>query len=404
MSRPYVAEDLTDVQRVWRECGWIESDEEAAILAPFLEEAIARVGEVNGTVESLTSGHSGVMRYRTTDVDAVLVTSVTTSWVGRKRGLARRLTADVLADAAGAGAIVAALGIFEHGFYDLLGFGTGPYEHVVSFDPSALTVPGGHRTPVRLGRDDHPEIADALRRRKRSHGGISIHGPQFVNAELGLLNPPFGLGYRDESGRLTHLVYGKAKGEEGPYRLYYLSYETTGQLMELLSLLRSLGDQVRTMTMAEPPEIQMQDVVKHPFRAQTMTKGSSFEAGVRSNAWWQVRILDVPRCIAAVHWVGEPVRCNLRLSDPLEGLLEGSWRGVGGDYVVELGPTSHARPGHDDALPTLTADVGAFSRLWMGIRPATSLTVTDDMSGPAELLEALDAVFLSPTPRPGIYF
>jgi hypothetical protein len=404
VSRPYVATDLTDVQRIWRECGWVESDEEAAHIGPFLEEAIARVGEVDGTVESLTSSHRGVMRYRSTDIDAALVTSVTTSWVGRKRGLARRLTADVLADAAARGALVAALGIFEHGFYDMLGFGSGPYEHTVRFDPSSLTVPDGHRTPVRIGLDDHVEVAEALRRRRRGHGGVSMDGSHVMKAELGFLSPPLGLGYRDESGRLTHFVYGKAKGEEGPYRLHFVSYETTGQLLELLSLLRSLGDQVRLVVMAEPPDVQMQDIVRHPFRAQVTTKGSAFESGIRSNAWWQVRILDLLRCVSVVGWAGEPVRCNLVITDPLEDLLAGSWRGVGGHYVAEFGASSHARPGHDDALPILAAGVGAFSRLWMGIRPATSLAVTDDLAGPDDLLSALDEVFLSPTPRPGIYF
>lgn len=404
MSRPYAATDLADVQRIWRECGWVESDEQAAMIEPFLAEAEARVGEVDGSVESIASRHAGVIRYRTEDVDASLVTSVATSWVGRKQGLARRLTADVLADAAESGAVVAALGIFEHGFYDMLGFGTGPYEHVVRFDPSALTVAGGHRTPIRLGRDDHIEIAEALRRRKRVHGGVAIHGSHVLEAELGLLTPPLGLGYRDETGRLTHFVYGTAKGEEGPYRLHFVSYESMSQLMELLSLLKALGDQVRMLSMPEPPEIQMQDVLRHPFRAQIVTKGSRFEAGVRSDAWWQVRILDTARCIERVRWIGSPVRLNLRLTDPLEELLDGPWRGVAGEFILELGSTSRAVPGHEDGLPTLTAGVGAFSRLWMGIRPATSLAVTDDLAGPDELLAALDEVFLAPTPRPGIYF
>lgn len=404
MSRPYEPTDLPDVQRVWKECGWVDSDEQAALIASFLEDAIVRVADVDGSVESLTSGHAGVMRYRDVDLDAVLVSAVITSWVGRKRGLARRLTADVLSEAARGGALVAALGIFEHGFYDTLGFGTGPYEHVVRFDPSSLRVAGEHRTPIRLGPEDHAEIAAALRTRKRGHGGVAIDSAEVMKAELGWLTPPFGLGYRNEEGRLTHLVFGKTQGEEGPYRLHSVAYETTDQLLELLSLLRSLGDQVRMISMAEPPEIQMQDLVRHPFRAQTVSKGGPFEAGIRSDAWWQVRVLDVAGCIARTAWHGTPVRCNLRITDPLEEMLDDGWRGVAGEYLLEIGPRSSAVPGTEAGLPTLTAGVGAFSRMWLGVRPASNLAVGDDLAGPDELLAALDDVFRSPIPRPGIYF
>jgi hypothetical protein len=67
---------------------------------------------------------------------------------------------------------------------------------------------------------------------------------------------------------------------------------------------------------------------------------------------------------------------------------------------VRLGPTSGARSGREDALPTLTASVGAFSRLWLGVRPATGLAVTDGISGPPGLLAALDSLLRLPTPQP----
>jgi len=44
--------------------------------------------------------------------------------------------------------------------------------------------------------------------------------------------------------------------------------------------------------------------------------------------------------------------------------------------------------------------VGAFTRLWLGVRSATSLAVTDDLSGPQELLRELDDVLLCfPDPK-----
>jgi hypothetical protein len=38
--------------------------------------------------------------------------------------------------------------------------------------------------------------------------------------------------------------------------------------------------------------------------------------------------------------------------------------------------------------------------LWLGVRPATGLAVTDELSGPPELLEALDWVLRLPDPKP----
>jgi predicted acetyltransferase len=404
MSRDYTADDLGAAQRIWKECGWVESDEEAQALESFLAEATARVAELDGEVECLACSHHGSLRYDRTDLDALLVTAVTTSWVGRKQGLATRLTAEVVAAGARAGAAVAALGIFEHGFYNALGFGSGPYEHVVRFDPSSIRIDAPYRPPVRLGVDNYAEIAAALRRRKRSHGGLTIDGSEFMKAELTWVSPPIGLGYRDDTGRLTHFVWGKTKGDQGPYRLNIVSYETSDQLLELLAMLRALGDQVRTISMPEPPELLLQDLVQHPFRAQTVTKGSDFESGIRSNAWWQMRILDVPTCIARCSWQGSPVRFNLELTDPIEGMVPDFWNGVGGSYVVEIGEASSATTGTEPGLPTLSAGVGAFTRLWLGAHSASSLALTAEMDGPPELLEQLDDAFRLPTPRPGIYF
>ena len=66
------------------------------------------------------------------------VTAVTTSRIARKQGFARVMTARQLAEAAENGAEVAALGMFDQGFYDQVGFGTGGYEHSIRFDPARI--------------------------------------------------------------------------------------------------------------------------------------------------------------------------------------------------------------------------------------------------------------------------
>ena len=96
-----------------------------------------------------------------------------------------------------------------------------------------------------------------------------------------------------------------------------------------------------------------------------------------------------------------PLRFNLRLSDPVASYLEpcAGWRGVQGDYVIQLGPESSAAPGEDPSAPRMSASVGAFTRLWMGVLPATGLSLTDDLSGPPGLLELLDRSLRLPEPR-----
>ena len=113
----------------------------------------------------------------------------------------------------------------------------------------------------------------------------------------------------------------------------------------------------------------------------------------------QVRICDVAGCLEKTHLVDE-IRFNLALTDPIAEFLpeDVPWRGTTGEYVITLGPSSGAEAGTDSALPTLTASVGAFSRLWLGVLPATSLAVTDDLSAPPDLLEALDHVLQLPKP------
>ena len=98
-------------------------------------------------------------------------------------------------------------------------------------------------------------------------------------------------------------------------------------------------------------------------------------------------------------WCGLLV--NLELSDPIERYLDenAAWRGVAGEYVVTLGPETSAEPGADVALPTLSASVGAFTRMWMGVRPASGLAVTDHLVGSPDLLAALDQTLRLPPPR-----
>ena len=140
-------QDREDAHRIWLELGWLQAGQEE-VLDLFLEGADAEVAEIEGRAECLVLMTPGTLRYLGQDLALCAVTGVTTSLVGRKQGLAGRLTARAVARQAARGAHVAGLGMFEQGFYNQLGFGTGSYEHFVHVDPARLKPRGNQRTPA----------------------------------------------------------------------------------------------------------------------------------------------------------------------------------------------------------------------------------------------------------------
>ncbi len=404
--RPYDPEkDLDALKRMWQEVGWIErgNDDQAEGLEVFAAEYPGLVAEIEGAAECYVATGQGSIRYLEADVPLSAVTAVTTSYVARRQGLAQRLTAASVARDAAAGSMVSALGVFDQGFYNKLGYGTGVYEHLYSLDPSHLRVPKTARPPRRLSKDDWEAMHRARLGRLRGHGSCVIDAAVATRAEMLWATNGFGLGYHDGSGgALSHYVWFSTKGgENGPLNAWWMAYETTDQFLELMAAIASLGDQIHLVKMREPAGIQVQDLLDQPFRRNRISEKSDYESRTRSAAYMQMRICDLAGCLQATHLDGRPVRFNLELSDPIDGLLDPGtdWRGVAGSYVVELGPESSAVPGAEVGLPTLHAGVGAFTRLWLGVRPATGLAVTDQLSGPAELLATLDRTLRLPPPR-----
>ncbi|NLG48710.1 MAG: GNAT family N-acetyltransferase [Chloroflexi bacterium] len=405
LSRPYDPErDREAAHRIWQEVGWLEK--EARHLEAFdamLTSVRAMVADLNGQAECLVVTGPGVLRYLDRDLPLSVVLGVATSHVGRKQGLASQLAARAVALDAASGAQVVALSMFEQGYYNQLGFGTGDYELLVRFDPSRLHTRVKHRAPTRLSADDWEQMHAAHLQRARRHGAVSILAPAVIRAEMVWTKNPVGLGYHDgPDGSLSHGLWISATEiANGPYELQWMVYQTRDQLLELLALIASLGDQVRLFTMTEPAGVQLQSLLRFPFRYRQISEKSAFATGIGASAWWQMRICDVPGCLAQTSVYGEQLPFNLHLIDPIERYLpdDAPWRGVGGNYVVTIGPTSHAEPGTHPKLPTLTASVGAFTRLWLGVRPASGLAVTDRLSGPPDLLERLDNTLRLPSPK-----
>ena len=391
--------DRDSLLRVFREVGWVGREKEKEpFFDSFASASRGFVAEQNGAAECGVLMFSGMLRYQHGELPFAGVAGVTTSRVARRQGLASRTTATALADAALRGAALAGLGMFDQGYYDQLGFGTMAYEHWVTLDPATLRVPVRARPPLRITVEDADAVHAGRLARLRPHGGVNFNDATFTRIAMQEADNGFGLGYRD-GDRITHHFWAEAKGEQGPYSVWWLAYETTDQLMELLALLHNLSDQVHHLEIQEPPQIQIQDLLEWPFRNRSRTHRAEHEHRMWSDASAQARILDLPACIAALRARAD-LAFNLHLHDPVARYLpQDGWQGAGGEYVVRLGASSHAEPGADPGLPVLSAGVGVFTRLWLGVRPAVSLAVTDDLGGPPELLAAIDDALDLPVPQ-----
>jgi predicted acetyltransferase len=175
-------------------------------------------------------------------------------------------------------------------------------------------------------------------------------------------------------------------------------------LLELLGLLKSLSDQVYSVSLFEPAQIQLQSLLAKPLRNQSITKNSKHKNDIRAFAWWQARVLDVCGCVSVLSSLSGKVAFNLKVADPLDEYATQDLSGIGGEYVVTLGEGGGAELGKDATLPQLNCDVNALTRLLMAVAPAISLAVTDDLAAPAELLTQLDEVLRLPKPITGWEF
>lgn len=401
--RDYAPTDLDAVVRIWRECGWIGDDEaEANAVADLVAAGGASVALVDGVAESAGQWVPATVHYAGTDLSLCHIATITTSRLGRRRGFASTLTERCLAQGAAEGYAVASLGVFDEGFYDKFGFGTGAPVAMVTCDPASLRVDAPYRTPERLGVEHVDELRAAMANRLPAHGAVTMSRSEFYGFDFVVEDRYFAVGYRDDSGKLTHYVSGAPNASFSHYEVFFFAYETTDQLLELLGLVADLADQAVSIRIIEPAHVRVQDLIERPRRQRRRSTGSEFEAGLLADSWWQMRILDLEACIAARSWVGPPVRFNLTLSDPLAESTTSTWDGIGGAYTITIGAPSTVEPGHESGLPLLSASVGALTRMWLGVMPASEVAITDDLAGPADLLADLDQAFCLPTPKPGI--
>ncbi len=401
--------DKPAAHRIWYECGWLRDDDTVA-LDTLLECSRALVALIDDEPECLVQTAMGTVRYLKEDLPWSCVLAVTTSRIARKQAFALKLTTQAIAEDVADGAVVAGLGMFEQGYYDQLGFGSGGYVRRFGVNPAKLKVQGASRVPKRLTKDDYEAMHANRVRCATYHGSVTANSPLVTRMAIEEgRKSDFGLGFADgPNGELTHhlWMYLRGKAESGPYTVGWMAWETREQFLELLGLIKNLSDQVHLVWVRETHNLQLQDLIDRPFQNRILTTNSDYDCRARPYAFWQMRICDLPKCLERTHLPSAKLRFNLKLSDPIEDHLpsDAPWRGVGGEYVVALGKSSGCEAGSDASLPTLAASIGAFTRLWLGVRPATSLNITDDLVGPPELLEQLDETLRLPEPETGCDF
>ncbi len=401
--------DQDAVRELWEEIHWLERDSKTQAKAQklFLSGSRSLVGELDGRAECLVCRCDGSIHHLRQELPLSIIAAVTTSLVARKQALASRITARSIAEDAEAGFPVSALGMFEQGYYTRLGFGNGSYTNKARFSPSSLNIDVEMGLPVRLTAKNASECHQAMLKRWSTHGSVKVTPLEVFHAELLWTENPVGLGFRNNDGELTHFIWGDCEDENGPLRLEFIAYRNREQLLELLALIKSLGNQIYVVDFWEPAHVQIQDLLREPFRSQKISTGSEYENKIKAEAWWQLRINDVERCIAAMQLLTRSeLAFNLQLNDPISRYLDEDqkWQGVSGDYIIHLGEKSSATRGSNDELPTLIAGVSGFSRLWIGAASATKLASCGEIQGQQSLLDALEEVLSLPAPNTGWSF
>ncbi|MFP4363598.1 MAG: GNAT family N-acetyltransferase [Spirochaetia bacterium] len=403
--RKYNSEaDFQDLWRIWQEIGWIDdSEQKKKALEAFAAGCTITAAEVNGKVESAVMTADAQLQHQEVSLPLSAVMTVTTSRILRKQGAAKKLLVKRLAEDAWKGAAAACLGIFDQGYYDKFGFGTGTYEHWVSFSPSSLNIKKKPTIPERLSAENFQEMHENLLKTKQNHGNMRVLPPEIVHGEVMFSKNGFGFGYRSADGTLTHHMWLSTENEDsGPYTVAWTAWNTWEELSDLLALLKSLEDQVHSIKMREPSLIQIQDFLDKPHFFKSITKQGSHENCITANAYWQLRMLDVKTCFQQVSLGGEPFSLIMKVTDPIEAFIPEDargWRGCAGIYKLEIGKQNRCVKLEDSqAEPELSITINDLTRLWIGAISAKGLTAEGRISVSDELLHKLSGAFLLPRP------
>ena len=398
--------DFDKIYKIWQEIGWIKDNEKQnEALQYFVKGGQGKVALLKDQVEGYVNSTPGHIQYLDEELSLQAVTAVTISRIARKQGIASKATAEVVAEAAAQGVNVSALGMFEQGFYNKLGYGTGSYEHIISFDPDHLIIENNYRIPERIKLEDFKDVHKSRLERFKRHGYCTLLPTEITHSEMLFgSSKPFGLGYRNKDGNITHHMWIKPENDlRGPYLIRWMIFNNKEQFFELMNLLKALGDQVHLVRILEPAGIQFQQFIEKPYHDSHVTKNSKFEVTNKAKAFWQARILNLEDCINKTTFPNNKLEFNLQLKDPIENYLDDNspWQGLSGEYTLSFGRTSKIKKGLTPGLLVLKTNINTFTRMWLGaVRPAI-LPYTNYFKAPKELIQKLDNLFIT-LPKPNI--
>lgn len=394
--------DQKAIHQMWLECGWIDDEEkDKKALDIFISTSRSKVVESEEKAECLIVTSPGQMQYGQENLSLAAVSSVTVSRVLRKQGAAPRLLASMIRDEIEKGTAVAGLGMFEQGFYNRIGFGTMGYEKWYSFDPAKLKIYKKGGIPVKINPEDYKEAKECYANGAKHHGYVTLAPPELFQAEMMWSKKGFGLGFKTE-GILSHYIWmGTDNAENGPYEVHWMAYRNWDQFLELMGIIKSLEEQVRTIRMKEPPFIQLQDFIEKPFQLQTITGKSKFESRIKAIAYQQLRICNLKSCIEAVHTEKPEYSFNLTLWDPINNYLDkdNQIENCQGEFTVTIGSRSSIKQGHSTNLPLVKGSINGFTRLWIGVLPAETIGLVEDMEIDESLQAKLTGTFYNPNAR-----
>ncbi len=92
---------------------------------------------------------------------------------------------------------------------------------------------------------------------------------------------------------------------------------------------------------------------------------------------------------------------NLKLSDPINDFLDdkNQFDGCTGDFTISIGEKSTIQKGHEENLPLVKGTINGFTRLWIGVLPASTIGLVEDLSIDKNLVDILEKVFYRPDVR-----
>ncbi len=312
-----------------------------------------------------------------------MITDVTTSATHRRQGLLRRMIEDDLADAVAAGVPIAALTAAEATIYGRWGFGPSTFRASVEVD----TTPGfGFRDFVDPGRVELLEPADAWPHVKavfdtfhaRQRGSVAWPSP-YEDMHTGAWDPQSGGANRklraavhlDAIGAVDGFALWKP-GEDNTVKVDEMATLTPQAQLALWSFLGSMDRVAKVTFNLFHPDDPLMWALTDLNRVKTTE--------VKEFLW--LRLLDVPRCLAARPWSGDG-SVVVEVDDP-QGHAAGRFAVTTADGVATVTRTD------DEPDVRLTAET--LGSLYLGAVPVRLLHRAGRLDGSDEAVRRLAAM------------